>query len=82
MTLFPQALIKVDVKSKPDLQSISQIVAAIASVEKTLGEEGRVLVCYSGTQPLSRVMVEGPRENETKRYCNQISDIIRKKLGS
>jgi phosphoglucosamine mutase len=82
MTVFPQALINVDVKRKPDLQTIPQVVDAMASVEKTLGEEGRVLVRYSGTQPLCRIMVEGPNERETRRYCNQIADIIEEKLGS
>jgi len=82
MTVFPQTLINVDVKRKPDLQSIPRVVDAIAAVEEALGEEGRVLVRYSGTQPLCRVMVEGSSERETKRYCTQISDIIKEKLGS
>jgi phosphoglucosamine mutase len=82
MTVFPQVLINVDVKRKPDIQGIPEIIDAIASVEKTLGEEGRVLVRYSGTQPLCRIMVEGPNERQTKQYCNQIADIIKEKLGS
>jgi phosphoglucosamine mutase len=82
MTVFPQALINVDVKRKPDLQTIPEVVDVIASVEKKLGEEGRVLVRYSGTQPLCRIMVEGPSERETGRYCQQIADIIKEILGS
>jgi phosphoglucosamine mutase len=82
MTVFPQSLINVDVKSKPDLQSIPQVAEAIASVEEALGEEGRVLVRYSGTQPLCRIMVEGPSEGETRRFCHQIADIIKDKIGS
>ncbi|MGD8766065.1 MAG: phosphoglucosamine mutase [Desulfobacteraceae bacterium] len=81
MTVYPQALINVNVERKPDLQSIPEVVDAIESVEKMLGEEGRVLVRYSGTQPLCRVMVEGPGERETRKYCNQIADIIEEKLG-
>ena len=54
---------------------------AIRSAEADLGEQGRVLVRYSGTQPLCRVMVEGPSEIETQQYCSQISDIIRENIG-
>jgi len=82
MTVFPQSLINVEVKSKPEISSIPAVQEAIRSVEKDLGEKGRVLVRYSGTQPICRVMVEGPTEEETQRYCEQISDVIQKELGS
>jgi phosphoglucosamine mutase len=82
MKVFPQALINVEVKSKPEISSIPAVQEAIRSVEKDLGEKGRVLVRYSGTQPICRVMVEGPTEEETQRYCEQISDVIQKELGS
>jgi len=82
MTVFPQSLINVEVKSKPEISSIPAVQEAIRSVEKDLGEKGRVLVRYSGTQPICRVMVEGPTEEETQRYCKQISDVIQKELGS
>jgi phosphoglucosamine mutase len=82
MTVFPQVLINIDVNRKPDIQSIPEVVKAIESVEKNLGEQGRVLVRYSGTQPLCRVMVEGPGKEETQQYCSHIADIIRDKIGS
>jgi phosphoglucosamine mutase len=82
MTVFPQVLINVNVKRKPDIQSIPEVVDVIKSVENTLGEEGRVLVRYSGTQPLCRVMVEGPCQDETRRYCQQIAGVIQRALGS
>jgi phosphoglucosamine mutase len=81
MIPYPQVLINVDVHSKPDIKSVSEIVDAIKSVESELGDKGRVLVRYSGTQPICRIMVEGPSEGDTRRYCNQISDIIYKKIG-
>ena len=82
MMVFPQALINITVKSKPEISNLPVVQETIRSVEKDLGEKGRVLVRYSGTQPICRVMVEGPTEKETQRYCKQISDVIQKELGS
>ena len=81
MTVFPQVLINVEVKQKPEFHTVPDIHRCIESVERDLGEKGRVLVRYSGTQPLCRVMVEGPTFDETKRYCRQIADIIQERLG-
>jgi phosphoglucosamine mutase len=80
MTVFPQVLINVDVKSKPDIETIPEIMDAIKSVEKRLNGEGRVLVRYSGTQPLCRIMVEGPTVDDTEKYCRQIADVVKKIL--
>jgi phosphoglucosamine mutase len=82
MTVYPQVLINVDVHTKPDINTVPAIAGAIKSVESELGDRGRVLVRYSGTQPLCRVMVEGPSATETQRYCQQISDIIKEKIGT
>ena len=60
MDVFPQKLINVNVKRKPDLDTLPELTQAIRQVEQELGEEGRVLVRYSGTQNMCRVMVEGP----------------------
>jgi phosphoglucosamine mutase len=81
MTLFPQILINVKVKHKPDIERIPEICAAIESVKNKLDGKGRVLVRYSGTQPECRIMVEGPSEKETRTYCRQIADVVKKKLG-
>lgn len=81
MDIFPQKLINVDVKKKPDLSGIPEIASIIDHVEKKLGDEGRVLVRYSGTQNMCRVMVEGPSESVTEQYCNDIADVIRKMLA-
>ena len=81
MAVFPQVLLNVDVQNKPALESVPEIMAAIRSVEARLGERGRVLVRYSGTQPLCRVMVEGPEKDETRRYCRQIADTVKATLG-
>ena len=80
MTVFPQVLINLDVKRKPDIETIPEITAIIKQVEKKLGDKGRVLVRYSGTQNMCRVMVEGPTKEETQSYCRQIADVVEKAL--
>ena len=78
MTVFPQVLMNVQVDaSRPDFNKIPLVADAIKSVESRLGNQGRVLVRYSGTQPLLRVMVEGPEENLTRQCCQEICDAIR-----
>jgi phosphoglucosamine mutase len=81
MTVFPQKLMNVEVKEKPDILTIPAIKAEIEAVENHLREKGRVLVRYSGTQPLCRVMVEGPTHEKTERCCRQIVDAVQKSLG-
>jgi phosphoglucosamine mutase len=81
MTVYPQVLINVEVRHKPDLDTIPDIKDAIKSLEHRLGDEGRVLVRYSGTEPLCRVMVEGPTLNETNKHCRELADVIKKSIG-
>ena len=81
MDIFPQKLINVDVSSKPDLSSLTHVLAAIRDVESALGDEGRVLVRYSGTQDMCRVMVEGPSDELTVKYCEQIVDAVKAAIG-
>jgi len=81
MTVFPQTLLNVEVQSKPDLETVPEINNVIKTIEKRLAGKGRVLVRYSGTQSLCRVMVEGPTKEETEQYCKQIADIIKDNIG-
>ena len=81
MQLYPQKLINVKVKTKPDLSTVPEIAGVIAQTEKTLGEQGRVLVRYSGTENLCRVMVEGPTEEITLKHSGKIADVIKRVLG-
>jgi len=81
MKVFPQKLINVDIKTKPALSTIPEIREVIGEVEELLGDTGRVLVRYSGTQNLCRVMVEGPTDEETNHHCTHIAEVIREKLG-
>ncbi len=81
MRVFPQKLINVEVKTRPELSTIPEISEIIRDVEDRLGDKGRVLVRYSGTQPMCRVMVEGPTYEDTENYCKQIADVLREKLS-
>jgi phosphoglucosamine mutase len=81
MDVFPQKLINVDVKSKPDVATVPQVAEVIKQVESELAGNGRVLVRYSGTQNMCRVMVEGPSVEQTNKYCTMIAEVIKKALG-
>ena len=81
ITIFPQTLINVDVRSKPPIEAVPDIKNAIETAETELGNHGRVLVRYSGTQSCCRVMVEGPTPEVTERLCRRVADVIEKRLG-
>jgi len=81
MTQYPQVLENVFVRNKEDFKNHPKIVSAITKVEKALGDNGRVLVRYSGTEPLARVMVEGEDYQKIREYVDEIATIIRAQLG-
>jgi phosphoglucosamine mutase len=81
MSVFPQVLINVPVSEKPDIETVSGIRDVVGQVETRLGDEGRVLIRYSGTQPLCRVMVEGPSQKETRTFAEQIAEKVRVVIG-
>ena len=81
MTLFPQTLINVAVKTKPKIASVPEIVGAIETVEQKLKDKGRVLVRYSGTEPVCRVMVEGENQKEVGLYASDIAGVIKRALN-
>jgi phosphoglucosamine mutase len=81
MEVLPQKLINIDVSRKPEIETVPQIVAAIAKVETELADRGRVLVRYSGTQNMCRVMVEGPTVELTEKYALEIADVVRQTLS-
>jgi phosphoglucosamine mutase len=81
MTVFPQVLINIDVSEKPPISEIGKLQSAIAEAEAELEDKGRILVRYSGTQPLCRVMVEGPTEDVTKEIAEHLADIVKDAIG-
>lgn len=81
MTPFPQVMLNVPVKSKPPLEDLPDLADAIHRAESELAQNGRVLVRYSGTESLCRVMVEGPTEEITRRLCRSIAEEVTRELG-
>ena len=81
MTLTPQRLVNVDVARKPPLEEVPELTAAIARAEAELGDQGRVLVRYSGTQAMCRVMVEGPTDAMTRRLADDLAGVVRRCLA-
>ncbi|GAB4146158.1 MAG: phosphoglucosamine mutase [Planctomycetota bacterium] len=79
---FPQRLIGVPVAEKPDLEQVPAIARCAESVRKALGERGRLVLRYSGTEPLCRVMVEGEDEATVARLCEDLAQVIRREIGS
>jgi phosphoglucosamine mutase len=81
LTTYPQVLLNVRVRERIDLQSAPAVAAAIAEVESRVAGHGRLLVRYSGTEPLLRVMVEGRHEAEIRSWAQMIVDVVRENLG-
>ncbi len=81
MTPLPQVLLNVEVREKRPLDRIPDIRRAIASVEERLGEQGRILIRYSGTEPKARVMIEGEDHSEITEMARDIVSRIEKHLG-
>ena len=82
MTDFPQVLINVEVASKPPLEKLPTVRDRITEVEQALGDEGRVITRYSGTERLARVMVEGRDESEVEGLARSIAEAIKDEIGT
>ena len=79
VVFYPQVLKNVRVKSKPDAQNDPDVQAAVVKVSEALGDTGRILVRESGTEPVTRVMVEAGTEETCEKYVDQVIDVIREK---
>jgi phosphoglucosamine mutase len=80
ISLFPQVLLNVPVKSKNNIDSNELIKAAIKKAENSLGSNGRILVRPSGTEPLVRVMVEGVEQSVIQAFADEIAEVIKKEM--
>lgn len=79
---FPQVLVNVPVGRKPNLADVPRVMDLVHSIEAELGEDGRVLLRYSGTEPLARVMVEGPDEAHIRKRAQELAHRIAREIGA
>jgi phosphoglucosamine mutase len=82
LKVFPQVIVNVRVREKKPLQSIPAVAAAIRSAENELKDTGRVVIRYSGTEALARVMIEAEDEAAMRRHADTIAAAIRSELGA
>jgi len=81
MKVFPQKIVNVKVKSKPSLDSLPEVSRELAAAEKALGASGRVVLRYSGTEPLARVMVEAEHEDDVRHWTDTLANSLRVAIG-
>jgi phosphoglucosamine mutase len=81
LTTYPQVLMNLRVKQKVDLRTLPSVAAVMSTVESRLAGNGRLLVRYSGTEPLLRVMLEGQNEAEIRRWGQEIVDAVKEALA-
>jgi phosphoglucosamine mutase len=81
LQVYPQRLVNVRVRQRKPLEDLPGVVAEIRAAEKSFGDAGRVLVRFSGTEPLARVMVEGPELDQVEHFAQRIAERIRAELG-
>jgi phosphoglucosamine mutase len=79
---YPQTIVNIKVKTKPPLESVPAVANALSEAQTTLGENGRVVLRYSGTEPLARVMVEAEHAADVERFSQSIASAIRLTLGT
>ena len=79
---YPQVIVNVRVKSKPPLESLPEVSRALAEAQSALGENGRVVLRYSGTEPLARVMVEAEHDADVERFSQSLATALRSSIGA
>jgi phosphoglucosamine mutase len=81
LKIFPQKIVNVRVRSKPPLDSLPEVARVLGEAEKALGNSGRVVLRYSGTEPLARVMVEAERDEDVRRWTESLATALRTTIG-
>jgi phosphoglucosamine mutase len=79
---YPQVIVNVKVRSKPPLDSLPEVSRALAEAQSTLGENGRIVLRYSGTEPLARVMVEAEHDADVQRFSQSVANALRSSIGA
>ena len=81
LKVFPQKIVNVPVKSKPPLEMLPTVASALGDAERSLGNTGRVIVRYSGTESLARVMVEAESEKDVEMWTRSLARVLRSAIG-
>jgi len=81
MKSLPQVLVNIEVKEKKDISGL-KVNKIIKDAELKLGGKGRVLIRYSGTQNLCRIMIEGENKREIQKMANDIAKVMKKEIGA
>ena len=81
LSVFPQVLKNIRVKEKAPFDEVPALRDAVSAAEKDLGDRGRVLVRYSGTEPLVRIMVEAEEEGLVEQHASRLAEVFQKELG-
>ena len=81
LKVFPQKIVNVPVTSKPPFEMLPGVVSTLGDAERSLGNAGRVVVRYSGTEPLARVMVEAESEKDVERWAQSLASALRSAIG-
>ncbi len=81
MTALPQVLVNVRVRERRSLEELPEVQRLVADIESRLGDTGRVLIRFSGTEPLMRIMLEGQDQSEITRMANEIAELVKLTIG-
>jgi phosphoglucosamine mutase len=79
---YPQVILNVKVSSKPPLSTLPAVARALAEAETTLGDNGRIVLRYSGTEPVARVMVEAEHQADVDHFSQSIAQAVRGAIGA
>jgi phosphoglucosamine mutase len=79
---YPQVIVNVKVKTKPPMDTLPEVSQALAEAQAALGDNGRVVLRYSGTEPLARVMVEAEHDSDVQRFSQSIAAALRSTIGA
>jgi phosphoglucosamine mutase len=81
MIPFPQVLYNIRVKEKKELSQIPELDRKITTIEQELGNTGRIVLRYSGTEPVIRLMLEGEKEDQIQQMGGDLAEAIERSLG-
>jgi phosphoglucosamine mutase len=82
MRKFPQVLVNVPVRSKPPFESVPGVQERVTAFEREMNDSGRVLIRYSGTEALARVMIEGADGERIRLMADELAGVIRSQIGA